>query len=228
MHILTFDIADFPREAANHLARGLARLAEHRESIFLALSGGRTPGPVYRELAARPGVAWNRIDLYLVDERAVPPDHVDSNFRMIRETLLDPLGSAPRSVHRIEAERDNLDEVAADYARLLPATIDLMVRGIGNDGHTASLFPGHFVLNQSAAVLPSVAPQPPVQRISLGPRMIRDARSRIVLATGADKAEPVWLATEGPWDPEHCPAQLARDSLWILDHAAAARLEQRA
>lgn len=226
MNTLTFDLADFPREAANHIARELARLAANRD-ISLALSGGQTPAPVYRELAALPGIAWNLVGLYLVDERAVPPDHVDSNFRMIRETLLDRLVSAPKAVHRMEAERKNLAAAAADYARLLPPTIDLMVLGIGSDGHTASLFPGHFVPDESAAVFPVTGPRPPARRLTLGPRLIRDARARIVLAKGADKADAVRMALEGPWDPERCPAQLARDSLWILDPAAA-RLEKPA
>lgn len=228
MNILTFAIADFPREAAGHIAKELEDLARNRDAISLALSAGHTPAPVYRELAAIPGIPWNRIILFMVDERAVPPEHADSNFRMIRETLLDRLATAPRSVHRMDAGRENLAAAAADYARLLPPTIDLMVLGIGNDGHTASLFPGHFVLNESRAVLPSVGPRPPAQRLTLGPRMIRLAGSRIVLATGADKAAVVWQATDGPWDPERCPAQLARDSLWVLDRAAASRLEQRA
>jgi 6-phosphogluconolactonase len=228
MNILTVDIAEFAREAATQIARELARIVGHRDSVSLALSGGRTPAPVYRELAAIPGIPWNRIIVFMVDERAVPPDHGDSNFRMIRETLLGRLASPPKAVRRMEAERPNLDDVAADYAKSLPSILDLMVLGIGNDGHTASLFPGQFALDESRAVLPVTGPQPPARRITLGPAFVRDARSRIVLATGEDKAEPVWRATEGPWDPERCPAQLARDSLWILDRAAAARLEQRA
>jgi 6-phosphogluconolactonase len=128
----------------------------------------------------------------------------------------------------MEAVGPTLDEVAAEFAKSLRSVIDLMVIGIGNDGHTASLFPGRFAPDESRAVLPVTGPQPPARRITHGPALVRDARSRIVLATGEDKAEPVWRATEGPWDPERCPAQLARDSLWILDRAAAARLEQRA
>ena len=107
----------------------------------MCLAGGRTPEPVYRALAAEPSIAWERVDVFFTDERAVLPDHPDSNYRMVRQALLSRVPIPPARVHRMEAERADRDAAARDYAQSLPDRLDVIVLGIGQDGHTASLFP---------------------------------------------------------------------------------------
>lgn len=224
MELLIVSAVEFASRAAERIAGELLALSRRPGPISLALSGGQTPAATYLMLAGDADVPWPAIDLFMVDERAVPPDHVDSNFRMITENLLDHLASSPHAIHRMRADREDLDGAAEEYARVLPSRVDLMILGIGSDCHTASLFPGHFTPDDRSSVLPINGPRPPVRRLTLGPNIIRDANRRIVLATGAGKSTAVHLALEGPVDPARCPAQLARDSLWILDPAAASQL----
>jgi 6-phosphogluconolactonase len=110
----------------------------------------------------------------------------------------------------------------------LPESIDLVVLGIGEDGHTASLFPGSPALEPSARRCVAVTgPKPPPERLSLTPRALAEAGTLLMLASGAGKAEAVARALEGPWDPSGTPSQLARGGLWIVDHAASALLAKR-
>jgi len=183
----------------------------------VALSGGNTPRGIDRELARRP-LPWDAMDFYFGDERCVPPDDPQSNYRMAREAL--PLAR----LHRMEAERPDLEAAAADYARILPDVLDLIILGVGEDGHTASLFPGRPVGPGNVIVVRD-APKPPPTRLSVTPMVIRAARERLVVATGADKAEVVRAALTGPVDPLRLPVQHARDGTWLLDRAAAKLLE---
>ena len=219
------------RAGSGALARALsAVLSEPSARASLVLSGGSTPGPVYAGLAREAEISWSRVDVFFADERMVPPDHPESNFRLVRETLTGTLGADAPTLHFAgEASgHSSLDSVAEWYAARLPRPVDVLVLGIGQDGHIASLFPGdRRVVNQGAhpAVLPVLrAPKPPPRRVTIAPRVIREARHTVVLARGAGKATAVRAALHGPWDPQSCPAQLARAGTWILDSAAAAGL----
>lgn len=206
-----------------------ALAAELREpvgdSLSLALSGGSTPGPVYERLA-REDLAWSRLKIFFADERAVPPTHEASNYGLIRRTLLELLPEEPRRVFRMEAERAGLEEAAARYDRSLPDALDLLVLGIGDDGHTASLFPGspHLEVATTRRVAVAESPLPPTPRLTITPVVIRAARQIYVLARGQAKAGPVARALLGSFDISACPAQLARGGTWVLDEEAAALL----
>lgn len=214
---------------AAHRITDLIQQAAARGSIAIALAGGSTPEPVYRSLAARTDIPWDAVEVYFGDERAVPPDDVESNFRMARATLLDHVPLPNTRVHRMAAESADLVEAAAAYARVLPDRLDIVILGIGEDGHTASLFPGAAAMTErDRPVVPVVGPKPPPRRLTLTPPVITHARATVVLAKGAGKAEAVARALEGPYEPRDCPAQLARAGYWILDEAAAARLEHHA
>ncbi|HEV8124923.1 MAG TPA: 6-phosphogluconolactonase [Gemmatimonadales bacterium] len=227
MELLILSTDDFASLAADRIAREIADLAQSRKLLSLALSGGNTPGPVNRILAERADLPWDRVVVYFADERAVPPDHPESNYRMVRESLLDRLPVPPRAVHRMEAERENLDAAAAEYARLLPERLDLLLLGLGEDGHIASLFPQQTDAEDSRRVFPVMAPKPPPLRMTIGPRVVRaDRTRRLMLVQGKAKANAVATACEGPWNPADCPGQLAREALWILDRPAASRLER--
>lgn len=217
-----------PEIAAERIATALSEAVRERGDASLALAGGTTPKACYRFLAGRADVPWQRISIFFGDERAVPPEDPDSNYRMAREALLDRVPIPEARIHRMQAEAPDREAAAAAYAALLPEAIDVMVLGIGEDCHTASLFPGSpAVLDRTAAVLAVSGPKPPPLRLTLGPRVLAAARVRIVLASGPGKAEAVRAALEGELDVLRFPAQLVRDSLWIVDHDAASALAER-
>jgi 6-phosphogluconolactonase len=220
--------ADLVRPAAEWLAREIAGAIGARGACALCLAGGRTPEPVYRRLALATEVDWTRVSVYFNDERAVPPDHPESNYRMVRAALLSRVPIPAPSVHRMEAERADRDAAAREYERALPAALDVLVLGVGPDGHTASLFPGSGALDERRRlVLPVDGPKPPAERLTITPPVIEAARSVAVIAAGADKAAMVARALEGPPAAKAVPAQLARRGAWFLDRAAAARLTAR-
>ncbi len=165
------------------------------------------------------------VTFYFGDERAVPPEDARSNFRLARETLLAPLGIEPAQVHRMEAERPDLDRAARDYEGMLPAVPDLLLLGVGPDGHIASLFPGSASVGESIRrVVPAFGGEPRLPRLTITPPVIRAARATIVFVAGARKANAVAAALQSPPDPDECPAQLVREAEWIVDRDAASRL----
>jgi len=223
--VTVVDRTDFAAMGADRIARLLADAAAARGTATLALVGGTTPRPVYQALAARDDVPWRQVHVYFGDERAVPPDDPESNFGMARETLLTRVPIPEPQIHRMHAEAADVEAAARSYEALLPARLDLVLLGIGEDGHTASLFPGSSaVTEQARRVLFVTGPKPPPRRLTITPPVLAAARATLVLAAGAAKAEAVARALEGPDDVIGCPAQLARAGYWILDRAAAAEL----
>lgn len=216
----------FADAAAGRLAQAIrARAAEGIVSV--ALAGGSTPRLVYVALAGRTDVPWKKVRVYFGDERAVPPDAAGSNYGMARESLLSRAPIPDAHVFRMHAEESDLETAAAAYDALLPDRLDVLILGVGADGHTASLFPASAAVRETTRrVVPALARDPPRGRLTITRPVIERARRTIVLATGGEKAAAVREALEGREDPEGCPAQLARDGLWILDVAAAARLDR--
>uniref|UniRef100_A0A832ICK5 6-phosphogluconolactonase n=1 Tax=Eiseniibacteriota bacterium TaxID=2212470 RepID=A0A832ICK5_UNCEI len=215
-------------EAAAAAVAAAARAAVAARGVFhLALSGGRSVVPLHRRLAAGGlGVPWAATHVWFADERAVPPGDPASNLRAVRETLLDALGLAPGGVHPMDGARDDLAAAARDYAAALPEPLDLVVLGVGEDGHVASLFPGSAQAADDAARVAAVtgAPKPPARRLTLGPAALRAARGVIVMASGAEKAAAVAAALAPHGDARAVPARLVRERSWFVDAAAAARL----
>jgi 6-phosphogluconolactonase len=196
--------------AAEHIA-GALRGGERS----LVLTGGTTPRRCY-EILAGLDVEWGRVAVLFGDERCVPPDHPDSNYRMAKEHLLAHV--APATVYRMPAELGP-DEGARAYARVVEslAPLDLVVLGVGEDGHVASLFPGHPLLKATgltAGIRDS--PKPPPERVTLTLAAINGAREVLILATGAGKAEAVALARRG-----EVPSGMIAGARWLIDRAAA-------
>ena len=202
--------------------------------IAVALSGGRGGRGVMIALSARPDLPWNRIDWYFVDDRCVPADHQHSNIRLARENLL-----APRRVPATQIVAPPTDgdptAIATAYAATLraklggdPPVFDLILLGVGPDGHIASLAPGCAALRAITPVA-VVAPdemrtEPAVARITLTPPVLAAARHVIVTACGKEKAAAVAAALTAPNDPAQRPSQLVPPServTWILDLASA-------
>ncbi len=224
-------------EGAEPLARAAAaRIAAAAESTIaahgrfrIALSGGTTPRRLYQILGGpeyRERVLWARVEILFADERAVPPDDPESNYRLVRESLVDPAGILVTQVRRMRGDDADLERAAWEYESALEERVDLILLGIGEDGHTASLFPGSPALGEvERRVIPVVAPKPPPLRLTITPRVIREAAEVLVLASGAGKASAVALALEGA---EHAvPAGLARQGDWYLDRDAAKGLKHQ-
>jgi 6-phosphogluconolactonase len=223
---LTVESSELPKVAAGQVAHKLRELAQARPGpIAVALAGGSTPRAMHEALAREPGVPWERVVIYFGDERCVPPDSADSNYRMAHESLLTRVPIAPEHVHRMQADDADRMRAATAYDALLPPALDLLILGIGEDGHTLSLFPGSPAIDETKRrVLPVIGPKPPPQRLTLLPPVISTARHVMTLASGGGKAEAVKRALEGDWDPKTTPAQLAREGLWLLDAGAAGAL----
>lgn len=213
------------REAAKIVAGELARIAG--EGGHVAVSGGSSPRPAY-ELAAMMAPDWGRVELWWADERCVPPGHELSNYRLVREKLLDGL-SRPPTVHRIRGELPP-EEAAASYdEEIRGVRLDLALLGIGPDGHTASLFPGSPALDERerAAVAAEPGLEPLVPRVTLTIPTLSAARLVIFLVTGAGKADAARRAFGEEPDPG-TPAGLVRArngrTIAVLDAEAAAGL----
>jgi 6-phosphogluconolactonase len=216
-----FVVADAPERA---LAEAMVREFGEAKGFTLALSGGSTPKRLFRLLADEYAdrIPWSGVDVYQVDERCVPPEHEDSNWRMISEELLNrlPVGSA----HRVEAERsggaDSYEELICRQLSTgdggLPR-FDLVLLGLGEDGHTASLFPGSTALDEHERLYVRHTP-PNVQqpRVTMTFPLLQAAARRWFLAAGERKAEAVDLARQGL-----VPAGRLDDCRWFLDPAAA-------
>lgn len=218
----------FADSAATRLAAIVTQLIAQRGRARIALAGGSTPRAVYRRWAEAAATAWDRLEFFFGDERCVDPTDPASNYRMAREALFDLVSISPQQIHRMPAEHRDRDAAAAQYAARLPPRLDLIILGIGEDGHTASLFPGSSALNeQRRLVLAVKAPKAPYDRLTITPPVLRAAREKIVLAGGTQKAAAVRQALQDQNTPMDCPARLARDGIWIMDHAAAAELRDQ-
>jgi 6-phosphogluconolactonase len=204
-------------DPAEEAARLLAESA--RRGGPIALSGGSTPRPAY-ERAARLEPDWNRVNVFFADERCVAPEDERSNYRLVRETL----GATGARIHRIRGELDP-EEAAARYdAELRGISLDLALMGIGEDGHTASLFPGAPALEETErrAVAAEAGLEPFVPRVTLTLPVLNEAQLVVFLVTGAAKAGAVARAFRGEPGPE-TPASLIRgaSTLALLDAGAA-------
>ncbi len=213
--------------AAGWIADAVRKTVRDKGKCTLALAGGTTPRLAYTRLPALPSIPWPQVEVFFGDERAVPPDSADSNYGMALETLLRHVPIPPERIHRMEAERADLGTVSRDYAALLPESLDVLLLGIGADGHLASLFPHAPALaERERMVMAVVGGEPLIQRLTITPPVIERAARVLVFAAGADKADAVARALEGPDDVPSVPAQLARGGTWILDRAAAKSLRR--
>jgi len=218
------------RRAAEWLVEKAWAAVAARGACTVALAGGTTPRAAYEVLATSAlagALPWGATFWYFGDERAVPFDHPDSNYRLASETLFAGRPEALDRARRMPADAADADAAARAYGLLLPDPIDVLLLGLGEDGHTASLFPGSPALEERAArVVAVTAPKPPSRRMTITAPVIESAREVLVLVSGEAKAEALARALEGPLDVRSTPAQLARGRTWIVDATAASRLAQ--
>jgi len=215
------------------------------QPVAFALSGGTTPQLMFRKLCSwsverpLPAGFWNFTHVFWGDERDVPPDSPASNYRAAREGLLDRIEIPTGNIHRIMPERNGAVKAAEDYEAELRTffslrkgeipRFDLVFLGMGEDGHTASIFPYSDVVHENTRLVsaPWVA-KLNAFRITLTPPVINNAACVIFLVIGAEKADAVRLVLEGPHMPEQFPAQIVNPKsgklIWLLDRAAASKL----
>jgi 6-phosphogluconolactonase len=219
--------------AAAHTIEVIAQASKQRGVAHVALSGGTTPGRTFELLGAEPA-SLAGLEVWFADERCVEPTDPESNFKLARQTLLGPAQIAPERVHRMEGElgpSEGAECYATEISRHLPTDpgtgapiFDLVVLGIGPDGHIASLFPGAQTLDageQAVCLGVSDSPKPPPERITLSLAVLEAARGCLLLATGASKADAVGGMLGEP--TRHVPASLLRRERLtvIVDDAAA-------
>jgi len=223
------------RAAADAFCSIVAGVLADRATARVALAGGSTPKATYRLLASagyRERVDWPRVEIFFGDERCVPPDHADSNYRMAREALLDHVPLGADRVHRIAGERPPA-EAAAQYQQKLvrlgdPPRLDLVLLGMGPDGHTASLFPGTPVLDERARwAAPVHVRKLDSWRVTLTAPVLSAAAHVMFTAVGAEKADALATALTAP--PGAVPIQLVQavEQRWLVDAAAAQKWRSR-
>ncbi len=214
-----------------------------RGRFHVALSGGSTPKRLYELLAGPPfrqQIDWNCVHLFWGDERCVPPTDPQSNYHMTHEAMLRFLPLPAENVHRLQAERAERDAAARDYQEQIahafgvsangePPVFDLILLGLGPDGHTASLFPETEALaEQHRWVVPNYVPKFNAYRLTLTVPILNQARQVLFLVAGPDKAGPLLQVFTGPRNPAHLPAQLIRpvngQLTWFVDRAAVQQL----
>ena len=232
-------IAADPAGAAQNCARRLLEILAHAVAssgrATMAVSGGSTPQPMFDELAKSP-FAWDKVHLFWVDERAVPPSDDQSNYRLVCEHFIRPANFPMRNVHRIHGEidpdqaakryRDELKEFFELQRGDFPA-FDVIHCGMGEEGHTASLFPGEPHIEDRTGLTAAVfAPKLPHWRITTLPGVLLAAKNTLLLVAGAEKNPALKQVVNGEYDPWTYPVQLiARGGAnveWFLDEAAAA------
>lgn len=224
------------QKAADLIIEQAQAAIEARGTWSFVLSGGGTPKPVYQALAERKGeIDWQNTFIFFGDERCVPPDHPESNYRMAKEAFLDAVPIEQQNIFRMIAEIGP-KEAAEDYQGMIEAhffkaekRFDTLLLGLGNDGHTASLFPGEPALKEDTAwVVPSHNPHNQTERLTLTFPAINSARNILFLVTGESKAPVIADVIQNPSGFPNYPAKqvIVTESAptWLLDQAAASEL----
>jgi len=223
--------------AAGELFIELAHNAITERGVFhVALSGGSTPRAIHTWLTEQAyDLDWSKVQLWFGDERCVPPDHADSNYKMARDTLLDALDISPTHIHPMRGEftpQEAADIYENDLRNAFDADLprfDLIFLGLGEDGHTASLFPHTDALNETERwVVANHVPQLGVWRITLTVPVLNHARVVAFLVAGEKKADALYTVLYEDYHPDQTPAQMihptAGREVWLVDDAAATRI----
>ena len=244
LHILA-DAAAIARRAAQEILQSATSAVAERGSFTLVLAGGSTPKTLYQLLvndaALRAQLPWDKMVLLFGDERHVPPDHPDSNFRMATDTMISKASLKPEQVLRIKGEYPDAEKAAQEYEQTLRERFklresefprfDVILLGMGNDGHTLSLFPGTKALHQDhLLVVRNWVGKLYTERITMTAPVANNAAWVIFMVTGADKAPALKAVLEGPYEPEQLPSQLIQPRngklQWLVDTAAGSMLSR--
>jgi 6-phosphogluconolactonase len=231
-----YETAEAASEAcARKVLELLGRALSTQPRATIAVSGGTTPKRMFAELA-QSGLDWTKVHLFWVDERCVPPTDSQSNYKLAKENFIDAARFPAANVHRIQGELEPATAAnlyAADVRSFFQLSdrdpmphFDVVHRGIGPDAHTASLFPGEPLIDDHKNLTAAVYVEKFQQwRVTLLPGVLEAARHTLMLAAGADKAEPLHSVVHEPYDPKRYPAQITtydgEGVMWFLDKPAA-------
>ena len=234
--IATPDKEEAAREACARMLRAIDEALKQRGEATIALSGGSSPLDAYALLAKAP-IDWKKIQIYWVDERCVPPDDDRSNYFHAKTAFLDKIAIPPENVHRMVGEAADPAAFAAEYEQLLRDTVkskvsglpalDLVILGIGDDGHTASLFPHHpevDVTDKLVVAVPMSPTKPNVARLTLTPPMLENAKASVIIVLGKTKHEPLERIWSTAGNVQDTPSRIIRgfrgSITWVIDRAA--------
>ncbi|MDA2930976.1 6-phosphogluconolactonase [Acidobacteria bacterium AH-259-O06] len=235
------DAQEVSRQAAELFVRLADEAIKSRARFTAVLSGGSTPKTLYSLLGSSPfteRVPWSRVYLFWGDERCVPPDHPESNYAMTRAAMLSKSVIPEENVYRIAAEQESAKCAALEYEQTIRTffgltqgerpRFDLILLGMGADGHTASLFPGTAALNETGRIVTAnYVEKLKAHRITLTAPVINQAANVVFLVSGESKASVLKQVFEGPYEPVRLPSQLIRPDegcLWLIVDLAASRL----
>ncbi|MDP9017272.1 MAG: 6-phosphogluconolactonase [Candidatus Eremiobacteraeota bacterium] len=236
------EIFESPGELAQALANHFINAAQTaitvRGAFFVALAGGTTPKAAYQLLAQEPyrdTVSWADVFIFFGDERCVPPDDDQSNYRMAKTAFLDGVNIPAHNIHRMRGEADP-STAAAEYATMMQQDLgefprfDLILLGMGPDGHTASLFPGSLQNHAGETLVEAPYVEKfKTYRLTITPRVINNAREVCIATEGAGKSPTLAAVLRGPKDPNKYPVQIVAPTdgqlTWLVDRAAASELE---
>ena len=239
MHVFD-DNRSFVDGSADFIAKSAAAAIAERGRFTIALAGGGTPKQIYARLATadyRGRIAWKKVHIFFGDERCVPPDDARSNYRMVREAWFDHAPIPAENIHRIHGEDDPAlealryeQDIAGLYRSARLPAFDLILLGMGDNGHTASLFPGTVALRETMRwVVAQYVEVMTTWRVTFTAPLINAARHVAFLAEGAGKAQMLWNVMEGPYQPDVWPSQLIQPTNgelhWLVDTAAAAKVK---
>ncbi len=229
-------IFDTTKELANYFGKLIYEKSEQQQHLNIALSGGSTPKAIFDILAEnyKHKIDWSKIFLFWGDERCVPPDDDESNYKMTKEHLLDKVPIPQKNIFRVLGELSS-EEATEDYigtlTHNLPCTndqtpiFDLLILGMGDDGHTASIFPYEIVLwNNKKVCVTATHPKTGQKRVSLTGKTINSAKEIFFLVTGDKKAEKVDEIINKKKNYTQYPASLVKNPVWLLDKSAASLL----
>ena len=241
------DPASIAAEAAERIVRAADEAIALSGRFRIGLSGGSTPKVLFQLLADeryRARIDWSNVEVFFVDERCVPPDRGESNYRMARDTLLSKIPIPGDNIYRMRGEVEPPNEAAKEYGQMLKEKfggptieegggLDVILRGMGEDGHTASLFPATAAVNETkhrcVANYAAKSTTGKSWRLTLTASFINRSREVIVLVAGASKARTLAEVLEGPRDPQRLPIQLVAPAngrlSWLVDAAAAGMAE---
>jgi 6-phosphogluconolactonase len=234
--IIAADVDSLSHAAATRIIESARVAIREHGAFYFALSGGSTPRHLHQILALpanQQQIDWDRVHIFFGDERNVPVDHPDSNFRMAQETLLSKIPIPRSQVHAMPTGCEDMQDCAQHYAELLASLpqrqgmpcFDMILLGLGNDGHTASLFPDTTILDEHDRPVAAVfVPKLDTWRVSLTYPVLNQANAIVVLVSGVGKAEVLYEAFSEP--TRNYPIQRIHNEHleWYVDGAAAARL----
>jgi 6-phosphogluconolactonase len=236
------DAAALTRRAADEFLKSVTEAVAQKGSFTVALAGGSTPKALYSQLSddpVRSQIPWDKLHFFFGDERHAPPDGDESNFRMVNEALFSKGVTKPEQITRIKGEYADTEKAAVEYEQALRAyfrlkdgeypRFDLVLLGMGEEGHTLSLFPGTKALHATnRIVVRNWVGKLYTERITLTAAAANQASRAIFMVTRADKARALKAVLEGPYEPEQLPAQLIQPAggklLWLVDQAAGSML----